>query len=232
MPFEAAKAVAATFCWNIRYALTPIFGVEFLDLCTDCEDPAFKRFTIDECIVKQCIRESSSWRRFESHPGPSSLRKTIPSGSSGRPASKSDWSPAKTLRPRSAKIYDFENDASSSDKSEECTVPSQSSTRARSTAVNTSVLPKRTRQVAPSPSPFRSSVPSSTPIPSLESPKIKRTLSDTDDMTDDPTSRNSSEEAIATRKRRKVGTFGADEARAAYMLIKLSVEDSNLEDWR
>ncbi len=225
MPFEAAKAVAATFCWNIRYALTPIFGIEFLDLCTDCEDPDFKRFTIDERIVEQCIRESSSWRRFESHRSPSSLRKTIPSGCSGRPTLKSDWLPAKTLRPRSTKIYDFDNVASDSDKSEECTVPSHPSTRARSTAVNTSVLPKRTRQVVPSPSPFLSSVPSSTPILGLDSPKTKRTLSDTDYMDDDPSSRNSSEEAIATRKR---GKFETDEARAAYMLIKLSVEDSNL----
>ncbi|KAJ5231205.1 hypothetical protein N7489_011913 [Penicillium chrysogenum] len=29
MPYEAAKAMAATFCWRIRYALTPLFGTEF-----------------------------------------------------------------------------------------------------------------------------------------------------------------------------------------------------------
>jgi hypothetical protein len=29
MPYEAARAMAATFCWRIRYALTPLFGTEF-----------------------------------------------------------------------------------------------------------------------------------------------------------------------------------------------------------
>ncbi|KAF2092183.1 DNA-binding domain of Mlu1-box binding protein MBP1 [Saccharata proteae CBS 121410] len=35
MPFEAAKAVAATFCHPIRHALTPIFGPDFLPIRSD-----------------------------------------------------------------------------------------------------------------------------------------------------------------------------------------------------
>ncbi|KAJ5505257.1 hypothetical protein N7453_004214 [Penicillium expansum] len=33
MPYEAARAMAATFCWRIRYALTPLFGTEFPAMC-------------------------------------------------------------------------------------------------------------------------------------------------------------------------------------------------------
>ena len=54
MPFEAAKAVAATFCWKIRYVLTPVFGLDFPNLCTKPDDPAFMRLAIDPGIIDRC----------------------------------------------------------------------------------------------------------------------------------------------------------------------------------
>ena len=54
MPFAAAKAVAITFCWEIRYVLTPLFGADFPDLCIDPSNPAFMHLRIDPAIIKQC----------------------------------------------------------------------------------------------------------------------------------------------------------------------------------
>jgi ABC-type dipeptide/oligopeptide/nickel transport system permease subunit len=59
MPFEAAKAVAATFCYNIRYALTPIFGIDFLGHCVVPEDPRFGRMVIDRNIVRHCTEAAN-----------------------------------------------------------------------------------------------------------------------------------------------------------------------------
>lgn len=66
MPFEAAKALAATFCWNIRFALVPLFGPGFVDICTRPEDPAYKRYTIDTSVVKYCQEQVRSWTQSTS----------------------------------------------------------------------------------------------------------------------------------------------------------------------
>ena len=65
MPFEAAKAVAATFCWRIRYALTPIFGVEFLSLCIPPDDSRFGRMIIDPSIVREAAIAANQYRTLE-----------------------------------------------------------------------------------------------------------------------------------------------------------------------
>lgn len=65
VPFEAAKAVAATFCWEIRYALTPVFGLDFPNLCTEPNDPAFMRLDIDPAIIERC-EEAASISRAQS----------------------------------------------------------------------------------------------------------------------------------------------------------------------
>ncbi|KAF2261964.1 hypothetical protein CC78DRAFT_328147 [Lojkania enalia] len=62
MPYKAAKAVAATFCYEIRYALTPIFGTEFPSICIPPSDPNFAKFIIDPATVRECITECNRWR--------------------------------------------------------------------------------------------------------------------------------------------------------------------------
>ncbi|OJD18167.1 hypothetical protein AJ78_01779 [Emergomyces pasteurianus Ep9510] len=71
MPFEAAKAVAATFCWKIRYALTPLFGVEFLSMCIHPEDPRFGRWIIDQSIVHDATNSARQYRLLERRSGSS-----------------------------------------------------------------------------------------------------------------------------------------------------------------
>ena len=63
MPFEAAKAIAATFCWDIRYALTPIFGLDFPGTCLCRDDPNFDRMVIDPDIIKRCTAQAEQYRQ-------------------------------------------------------------------------------------------------------------------------------------------------------------------------
>ncbi|KAJ9236315.1 hypothetical protein DTO166G5_4077 [Paecilomyces variotii] len=66
MPFEAAKAVAATFCWRIRYALTPLFGRDFPSLCIPPEDrERFGRMIIDSSVVRKATEEANYYRTLE-----------------------------------------------------------------------------------------------------------------------------------------------------------------------
>ncbi|KAL4998463.1 hypothetical protein BDV10DRAFT_185283 [Aspergillus recurvatus] len=66
MPYEAARAVAATFCWKIRFALTPLFGDDFPDLCTHPDDRArFGRMVIDPCIVQNATEKANFYRMLE-----------------------------------------------------------------------------------------------------------------------------------------------------------------------
>ncbi|KAH9862465.1 hypothetical protein IAQ61_009882 [Plenodomus lingam] len=76
-PYEAAKAVAATFCYDIRWALTPVFGADFPDLCIHPHDPRYAKFIIEPAIVRHCTRETKRFREE----GPSYLLATEASNS-------------------------------------------------------------------------------------------------------------------------------------------------------
>ncbi|THW81402.1 hypothetical protein D6D18_08825 [Aureobasidium pullulans] len=62
MPYGCARAVCATFCWNLRWALTPIFGPSFIRDCFPPNHPSYARFTIDPEVVRICAREAEGWR--------------------------------------------------------------------------------------------------------------------------------------------------------------------------
>lgn len=66
MPYEAAKAVAATFCWDIRHVLTPLFGTGFPSLCVPPADQAhFGRMIIDPTIVRRATETANYYRSLE-----------------------------------------------------------------------------------------------------------------------------------------------------------------------
>ncbi len=62
MPYEAAKHLAATFCYQIRYALVPLFGPEFVSMCYRPEHPSFGRMIISRDVVKRCIAAAQGAR--------------------------------------------------------------------------------------------------------------------------------------------------------------------------
>ncbi len=63
MPYEAAKAMAATFCHDIRWALTPVFGNDFPSSCLRPKDPSFGKFLIDSSIIQFCRIETERFRK-------------------------------------------------------------------------------------------------------------------------------------------------------------------------
>ncbi|CAO2655868.1 Nn.00g046710.m01.CDS01 [Neocucurbitaria sp. VM-36] len=62
-PYQAAKAIAATFCYDIRWALTPVFGNDFPSMCLRPKDPNFAKFVIDPAIVYYCTVETCRFRK-------------------------------------------------------------------------------------------------------------------------------------------------------------------------
>lgn len=88
LPFEAAKAVAATFCYNIRYALTPIFGLDFLSMCLAPTDPGFGQMIISPTIVRQCSETVEQYLAMYREAPRVGMSKIPPSSSRGlRPKS-------------------------------------------------------------------------------------------------------------------------------------------------
>lgn len=65
MPFETAKAVAATFCYNIRFALIPLFGTDFPSQCIQPHERAFGKMTIDPEIIKRATELSRRYCQKE-----------------------------------------------------------------------------------------------------------------------------------------------------------------------
>lgn len=62
MPYDCARAVCVTFCWHLRWALTPIFGPSFVRDCLPPNHPSFARFMIDPNIIHRCAEEAENWR--------------------------------------------------------------------------------------------------------------------------------------------------------------------------
>lgn len=64
MPFEAAKAVAATFCYHMRFALTLVFGTQFPEECLKPDHEGFGEMIIDESIIRFCSEEAELYRQM------------------------------------------------------------------------------------------------------------------------------------------------------------------------
>ena len=62
MPYACARAVCLTFCYPIRWALTPIFGPSFIKECLRPDHPGFARFKIDPEVVRCASLEAEGWR--------------------------------------------------------------------------------------------------------------------------------------------------------------------------
>ena len=124
MPFEAAKAIAATFCYGIRYALTPLFGPSFASACIKPSAEGFGQMIIDPQIIRQCAEEARHYRETSSRDG----HQATDTGISGfTPVPATTWAP-KALRPRTTRPLDIESGyCTDTDRSEQC-LPSPQST--------------------------------------------------------------------------------------------------------
>lgn len=68
MPYEAAKAVAATFCWKVRHVLTPLFGPDFPDMCIQPKNGSqatLGQILIEPDIVDRATKTAHFYRSLE-----------------------------------------------------------------------------------------------------------------------------------------------------------------------
>jgi hypothetical protein len=228
MPFKAAKAVAATFCYNIRYALTPLFSQDFVDLCIHPSDRNFGSFRIDDDIIRQCAVETQSWlTRDDARHTPTSSLYSSPEPSASETYMMSKPAPLygpfrfKKLRPKILKATDSESGyGTDSDLASDKLVCSSPDVSPKTTIPEWTVVNSKASQEE------------TTAIEGLQmlscSPiqrKPKRALDDTDDEYAGDES-IIGEEDIPKTENETNNTLRAIESRAAYWLMQLSMGDS------
>ncbi|KAK5134559.1 hypothetical protein LTR08_006344 [Meristemomyces frigidus] len=62
MPYACARAICLTFCYPIRWALTPIFGPSFIKECLRPESTGYCRFKINSEVVRCAQLEAEGLR--------------------------------------------------------------------------------------------------------------------------------------------------------------------------
>lgn len=99
MPFEAAKAVAATFCHRIRYVLTPIFGLDFPAQCIPPGSSGFDNMHVAPEIILKCVEATRECREMREGSQMAS-RSVTPT-----PSGVTRWAAA-NIRPKPLKLID------------------------------------------------------------------------------------------------------------------------------
>ena len=230
MPFEAAKAVAATFCYPIRYALTPLFGLDFVTKCVKPGEDRFGHMVIDRQIIRRCTDEANGYR--------STSRESSRVGSPTTPVASSDmstWTP-RPLRPRLTGFFDSESGYySDTDRSDKylASPPSISPKSAFSwTAMNT---PRSVNRDPELPSP-RAVLDSTNPGRSCDAPPNSPDSSHSgrvqqleDEDYDEAVSPRSMKVGLLPENRRRAALSTKD-TRAAYVLMQLHFADATLKD--
>ncbi|CAG7916383.1 unnamed protein product [Penicillium olsonii] len=78
MPYDAAKAMAATFCWRIRHVLTPLFGTDFPAMCTHPDERRRHGvMVIDPEIIRLATDKANYFRSLEMPSSPRSARAPV-----------------------------------------------------------------------------------------------------------------------------------------------------------
>ncbi|KAK4503434.1 hypothetical protein PRZ48_004349 [Zasmidium cellare] len=62
VPYKCARALCLTFCYPIRWALTPVFGPSFIKECLSPDHAGYGRFKIDPEVVRMSAMEQEGWR--------------------------------------------------------------------------------------------------------------------------------------------------------------------------
>jgi hypothetical protein len=101
MPFEAAKAMAATFCYNIRFALLPLFGPTFASSCLKPGSELFGHMIVDQKIIERCAQESRHYREIELREG---SQPNTNADSESRSATTSSW-PSSSMAGNARSVY-------------------------------------------------------------------------------------------------------------------------------
>ena len=232
MPFDAAKAVAATFCYHIRYALTPVFGLDFPSLCIEPGDESFSRMVIDRSIVRKCTEEAKEYRRLSGESFSAGSISTPPS------ATRLLIQTPRSLRPKPAKLFDSESGyGTDTDRSDKYLCSPQTSFQwtalntPRSTVANhhhsevhhDTVSSLIGGSEAPPNSPQTSS--------SESDGGVKRAFSESDEDCEEADPLNQELRDVLSRSvMQKQSLVLPKESRAAYLLMQLHMADASLKD--
>lgn len=233
MPFDAAKAVAATFCHEIRYALTPVFGLDFVSLCVTPEDPCFGRMLIDRDIVHRCTEQATAFRLKASRESSVTSNPRTPS-----PLDSCARKTPKSLRPKPLRIkaskssHKGDVDDSNNYLYSPSTPPSSSWV-----ALNTPrsiMTPEWSPQpTSPPASPYPRQANATyryrNPSSSEESRPSKRIRSEEDEDQKEISSSPSSVSPEMAQRSIKKSNKPSKEACAAYLLMQMHVDDAHID---
>lgn len=246
MPFKAAKAVAATFCYNVRHALTPLFGEDFIGLCVHPSDRNFASFRIDSQIVHECTMETQSWlsRTDARHtPTPSLYSSPDPSASEACATPKFALSAPfrfKKLKPKIFKGTDSESGYGtdsevasdkfvlSPDVSPKTTIPEWTAVNNNKASPKEATAIEGLQMLSWSPVQRSTEVTPRSPAGQRNS---KRPMHDTDDEYAGDESTTGEDDVPHTVKPASKA-LRTTESRAAYWLMQLSMEDAKHRDKR
>jgi len=217
MPYDAAVALAANFCWDIRYALVPLFGKQFVDMCLRPEHPSYKRHALHPSIIKKCQQDVESWRSWTVGVPPNVIAASPPE--TPRKAllliGREDWS-QRTLRARPGQFdveeMAFDRPVPAFNLTPLHRLPQPNFTMER-------FLSQDHERIRSSPSTCVSSATSTDPT---GSPRSKRTFSELEDR--EETSLPSSLTSF-TQKRQRIDATPDEEAEAALWLVQLSMDE-------
>ena len=232
VPFEAAKAVAARLCYRIRYVLVPVFGPDFVSLCSSPKDSDFENLSIDRRILRQCKDGLPRMR--------GQLREPSPAGSSKSVSPYDDlpiWPPRKSAREKKLKSTEAESGYGTDTDRPDMSSPTPGSPMSIGwTPVNTPRIPNLDNFRFPPPPPEITSYPwvNSPPSRSLRVKDLKRPCPDDDVADEETSSEESLEPSTGMCKRRKVSPTSESpmtpEMEAASTLIQLSIADRALSE--
>lgn len=229
VPYEAAKAVAARFCYEIRYVLVPVFGPDFVSMCQKCGDPSYLRLNVDPSIIQRCT-EALKANQVQSRETSVAVSPRTQSGHANLPV----W-PPKSLQPRHAKAMDAESGyGTDTDRSEKYPSSPDSFRSIEWTPVNSPRLPYlETYRFLQQPPRNITSTPRGLDSPKASHSKrmanTKRGISEIDEAADaGSSSDHSSMGTPASPKRRKRSAAMTPETGAAYTLMELNMADATI----
>ena len=232
MPFEAAKAVAARLCYEIRYVLVSVFGPDFVSMCCKPGDPDYQNLSINRDIIQRCKDEAKA---IESQSGGASLPTSpkVPSAYAELPL----WPPKTSSRPKQKRAADIESGyGTDTERSDAYSSYPGSPSSSGWTPVNTPRVtnldnfrfPPAPRNVTSTP--WVSSSPQSSP----KTRPAKRSISPTKFPDEEVSSNLCPEKPLVSAKRRKISPKSSSkmtaEMEAAYTLMQLHRADAALAE--
>ena len=237
MPFDAAKAIAATFCYGIRYALLPLFGPSFVHMCAKPGTEGFGQMVIDPDVIARCTQQAKYYSELAAADRLDDSRSSTPES---KPAAIGLMS--RKMKPKAKRAYNDTPYTSDADGSDNYLPSPQSSVNLKSPRVpkpwpGTLELPFA-QEIYADTSAVRHERPTSPTSSSSGgdiSPKTttrvsKRTRKTGKAVEQESSSQRPMKESASPHTRSPSPNTATKETRAAYVLMQLHLAGPSLQD--